>query len=906
MSRTAKSAWRYLRFWGPDPQRDLDDEIAFHIEARIEDYIADGIAPEAARTAALERFGDLTRYRGEVMAIEKRDARRRTIADVVHALVGDVRFGARQLRRNLPLTCAALLCFALGIGANTSIFSVVNAVLFRPLPFPDSERLVMVSEGLTKLAVDFNAISAPDLIDFKETEGRTFDALALMQASAVTLSLGGDAEVVHGAAITPSTFRVLRVAPALGRAFVDGDTRVDAPAVVILSDALWKRRFGGDRGVVGKTITFYGGRTAEVVGVMPPDFSFPVPGLGLPVGDVFVPFVFSAAIMSARADNFGRIAFGRLKDGVGVAQAEESLAEIARQMPRRYPDSYGPLASVDGPLLVHVKSLREAAVGTSRRPLLVLLGAVSFVLLIACINVASLFVARASARHREISVRGALGATRGRLAQQFLAEALILLGAGSVLGVIAAHWSTRMLVASAPGSFYRAFDVRIDGRVLAATAGLTVFTALVFSVLPGLRGRASATGPAPRDGGRSGTATRTRHQARRALIVAEVAMALVLTVGAGLTLRSFARARALSPGFDPEHLVTFTATFPTASFPNADRVKHAEMQVLVHLRQIPGVQAASGTAPLPMQGLWEITFAPDGPSLEHSPAATNSVVLPGFFETMRIPLRAGRYFTERDVEGARDVVIVNETMATKYYGTPNPVGRRFKWGGRDAEHPWKTIVGVVADVKHRQLDAEPSAAVYEPVLQQDTGQSASLYRVMSFLVRTDLTPAALSAPIRTAVREVDPRLMVVDLQPMNAVVGQTIAGRKFNALLLGLFALVALALAATGVYGVLHYSVIQRTREMGVRLAMGARVSDMLRLVVGQTVALACVGVVIGLAAALVLSRVMRTLLFDTDPFDVPTFAVSATLLLIVAALASYLPARRALRIDPTVAIRAD
>lgn len=828
------------------------------------------------------------------------------MSDVLHAFVGDARFGARQLRRNPTLTIAALLCFALGIGANVSIFSVVNAVLFRPLPFPRSDRLVVVSEGMAKHAADFNSISAPDSIDFKEMEGRTLESLALMRQRIVTLSIDGDAEVVQAASITPSTFRVLRVAPAFGRAFIDDDAQSGAASVVILSDALFKRRFGGDRTLVGKSITFASGATARVVGIMPAGLSFPFPGLGLPVGDIFFPLVFSPAVMRTRADNFGSIAFGRLKDGVSIAQANASLAEIGRQLPQRYPESWGRAVNNAGPLLTHAKSLRETAIGQSRRPLLVLLGAVGFVLLIACINVASLFVARAATRKHEISIRTALGATRGRLAQQFLAEALMLLGAGSGLGVIVAHWGTRLLVTAAPDDFYRAFDVGMDGRVLAATAGLTVFTALVFAVLPGVRGGASDTQQTLRDEGRSTTGARTRQRARRVLIVTEVAVALVLTVGAGLMLRSFARVRAVNPGFEPDNLVTFATNFLSSSFPDADRVKQAQMQVLDRLRAIPGVQAASGTGQLPMQGNWLIVFTPEGQPVENTPVATSSLVLPGFFETMRVPLRAGRYFTERDVKGTPDVVIINETMAKKYYGTSNPIGRRFKQGPRDSPVPWREIVGVVADVKHRQLDEEPSSAAYLPVLQQDTGQVMNLYRVMTFVVRTNLTPAALTASARTAVRGVDPRLLVLGAQPMNEVVGQTIAGRKFNTLLLGLFATLALALAATGVYGVLQYSVVQRTREMGIRLAMGARMPDVLRLVVGQTMVLASLGVVIGLAGAFALTRVLRTLLFDTDPFDVPTFAASAALLLGLGVLASYLPARRASRVDPLIAMRGE
>jgi putative ABC transport system permease protein len=828
------------------------------------------------------------------------------MSDVTHSMVGDIRFAARQLRRNLPLTIAALLCFALGVGANTSIFSVVNAVLFRPLPFPDSDKLVIVSEGIPKLAADIGSISAADLLDYRETEGRAFESLALVQQRSATIMVNGEAEMIPGAAITPSVFRALRVDPAVGRAFLDADTATSAVPSVVISDGLWRRRYGADRSMVGKEITFSSGQTAEVVGIMPPGFAFPLPGLGMPVADIFFPFWFSPAVLNQRADNFGSLAFGRLQSGVSMVRAEASLTEIVRQLPQRYPDSWGKAQYRGGTPLVHVKSLRDTAVGQSRRPLLVLLGAVGFVLLIACINVASLFVARASARRREIAIRKALGATRGRLTQQFLAEALLLLAAGSVLGLVAARWGTRALVALAPGNFYSSFDTSIDARVLAVTGGLTMLTALVFSILPGLRGRQSEAEQSLRTEQRSSTADRTSQHGRRVLIVTEVAFALVLTVGAGLMIQSFARARAVNPGFDPENLVTFRVNLPSATYTDPDRIKLTHHQIVQRLREIPGVMSASAASGLPMQGDWLIVFTPEGPPPSQLPVATNALVLPGFFEAMRVPLRTGRVFNERDTKGTPGVVVINETMARKYYGNTNPVGRQFKWGSPDSPVPLREIVGVVADVKHRTLDEEPTPAVYHAVMQQDTGLQVPMYRGLSYVVRTRMASASLAASLRTAVRGVDPNLVVLNVLPMDTIVGNTIASRKFNATLLGLFAALALALAATGVYGVLQYSVIQRRREMGIRIAIGATSSDMIRLIVGQAVGLAAIGVMIGVAGALALTRVIRALLFDTDPLDGLTFAASAAMLLLIAALSSYLPARRALRTDPTIAMRAE
>jgi putative ABC transport system permease protein len=624
------------------------------------------------------------------------------------------------------------------------------------------------------------------------------------------------------------------------------------------------------------------------------------------VADIFLPFAFTPAVLNQRADNFGALAFGRLRNGVSIPRAESALGEVVRQLPQRYPESWGKTQARGGDPLIHVKNLRATAVGESRRPLLVLLGAVGFVLLIACINVASLFVARTSARKREIAIRKALGATRGRLTQQFLAEALLLLAGGSALGLVAARWGTRALVALAPGDFYSSFNASIDGRVLAVTGGLTVLTALVFSVLPGLRGRPSDAEQSLRTEQRSSTANRASQHGRRVLIVSEVAFALVLTVGAGLMLRSFARVRAVNPGLDPQNVVTFRISLPTAAYPEPDRIKLTEQQIVQRLREIPGVTAASATSSLPMLGSWEIVFTPEGAAPSQLPVATSTLVLPGFFEAMRIPLRAGRVFNENDAKGTPGVVVINETMARKYYGNTNPVGRQFKWGAPDSPVPLKEIVGVVADVKQYRLDEETIPAVYQPVFQQDTGFIVGMYRSLAYVVRTRTAPASVAASIRTAVRAVDPKLVVLNVQPMETIVGDTIASRKFNATLLGLFAARAVALAATGVYGVLQYSVIQRRREMGIRIAIGATWSDMMRLIVGQALGLALIGVAIGLAGAFALTRVIRALLFNVDPLDAVTFGASAAVLLLIAAVSSYLPARRALRIDPTVAMRAE
>jgi len=874
-------------------ERDLDDELRFHIEREAEKYVAQGMTPDEAMRRARSAFGGLDQI--------KEDARDTRGVGWIENFFQDLRYALRQLTRRPGFAAVVVATLALGIGANTSIFSVVNAVLFRPLPFDDSQRLVLVSEGFSGLASDFQRVTAADYLDFREAEGRTFEAVALIAGRDAILVGDSDPEVVRAAAVTPSLFRVLRVTPAVGRPFNEMDAEPGAPRVAILSNRLWRQRFGADPGVVGKTISFASGSSAQIVGIMPADFHLPLPGVGGNIGEVLFPFAFTSGVLAQRGDSYDAHMVGRLRGRVSVAQARESLAAVAHQLPARYPETYGGIDPAVGDLIVNIAHLRNAAVADAKRPLLLLLGAVGLVLLISCINVATLLVARTTSRRNEIAVRRALGASRARLARQFLAESLVLVVLGGTLGAWVATWGGRALAAAAPDQFYSTFDISFDGRVLAFTLTVAAMAAVVFSLLPTLHASGAEAHEHLRDANRFTSGSRTRRRSLRALVATEIAMATMLAVSAGLLVRSFAHVHALDPGFDAERLLTFRVTFPGARYPDGARVALAQRQLALRLQEVPVVHSATATTHAPLSGLWQIGFTPEGDPLSHVPVAANALVLPDYFETLDVPLRAGRTFDPQDAGETPPVVIISETLARQYYGTVDAVGRKFKWGTRQTRSPWSTIVGVVGDVKQVRLDEQPFPSVYMPRLQLDT---VNFWHSATYVVRTTV-PSATSVPLlREAVKEFDPELLLLDLSEMEALIAASVADRRFNLVLFGLFAAVALTLAGIGVYGVMQFSVARRTREMGIRMAFGARRPDLLCLVVGDASRVAVVGVGIGLAGAFALTRIMRSLLFETSPLDALTFIAAASVLLLTALLAGYVPARHALRADLIMTLR--
>ena len=909
--RSSTPAWRrYVRFWGTDPERDLDDELRFHYDALVDDGIARGLSSAQARAAAEARFGDLEKVRARCATIDSQWQREQTVMDMTQRIFEDMRHAVRALARDKSLTVAAILCFALGVGANTAVFSIVNGVLFRPLPFRDADRLVLVGEWLSFLGGEnLGVISAAEFTDYQRLSPRIFSSVAAYdEASGVALSGDGEPERVSALLVTPSFFTTLGVAPERGRGFGTTDDTTGGVDAVILSNALWRRRFNG-REVTGLTINV-DGHPRAIVGVMAASSVFPYRQIGGAPADIFLPLRITAEVERERGNAFSTYLLGRLAPGVTISQANSAVSDLVARYPTLHPETYRYQTKAE------VLPFRSRAVHDVRTPLLILLGAVTLVLLIACINVSSLMLARSAARQREIAVRQALGASRMRLAQQFLSESLVLAAIGALLGLLLAVWSSRLIASETPHAVLQGYDASIDLRVLAIMATVVVVTAVVFSLAPALSQSPNRIADTLRDESRGATAGGARMRARRALVVAQIAIALTLATGAGLMARSFLRAIEVRPGFDAAHLVSFRVGMPDASYATALSVLSFDRRMLEQLRAIPGVAGAAASMKLPLEDPMRMSFTVEHQTTDVMPPANGTFVSPGYFETMRIPVVAGRSIDGNDVDctllGCADrrlqVVVINETMAKHFFGA-NPeqaLGRRLKWGSVKSQEPWLTIVGVVGDVKDTGLDRKQEFTIYFPLLQAPAVNLTGMARSMSFVVRTNGGDVGVTAALTRAVRALDPEMPLVGPRSVTALVSSSLADRRFNTYLLGAFALLALVLASVGIYGLIAYMVVERSREMGVRLALGALPSDVVRLVVGQGVRLAALGIVIGLAGALALTRVIRTLLFDTSPLDPAILTGAAVLLAAVAAFASLVPAWRASRTDPQVAMRTD
>ena len=859
--------------------------------------------PARARAESEERFGNFNSVREQCVAIDSQWNRERSMIDIAQTIGADFRYAFRQLRRNAALNVAAILCFALGIGANTSIFSVVDAVLFRPLPFREPDRLVLVGEGLPRFGTDnFGVISAPEFEDYERLNGRVFANSAIYENGSFALGGSGEPERVVGLSGSAALFDVFGVTMAKGRAFAPTDVALASPSVVVISDALWRRRFGSDPGIIGRSIDV-DGKPATIIGVTRPEFRFPLPSIGGEPADVFEPFKMTADVRRQRGQSYRTWLLARLAPGVSLAAAKRAVGDLAASMPAFHPEMYG----ANWKTVADAFPLRDQTTKDVRRPLTILLAAVGMVLLIACINVSSLLIARAAARRREISVRQALGASRSRLVQQFFAESAVLVSIAGVLGVLVATSGARVLAAHAPRAVLQGYDVSVDARVLAATAVVVIVTALVFSLVPALSQSRASLGMALHDEGRSSTSGRSRQRGRRLLVVTEISFALMLAAVAGLMVRSFLRARSVNPGFDPEHAVSVRVGLLDSRYPTADQVIGFETRLLDRLHAIPGVRAVSATNELPMgDNSVRFAFSVEGATVPKIPIASGEVVFPDYFEAMGIPLREGRALDRSDVRGALRVAVVNEALARKFFGSRGAIGRRLKSGSPESGEPWLTIVGVAADVKEAGLDKSTEPAIYFPALQADSVSAQNFVRSLAYVVRTDGDLDGAMRDVGRTIREADPALPLIGMRRLTDVVDVSVAERRFNTVLLGAFAVLAVVLAAVGIYGLMAYSVVQRTREIGIRLAIGATPASVLSLVVGQGARVAVAGVVIGLLGCLALTRILGTLLFDVSPFDPIAFGVAAMLLLGVAALASYLPARRAAKIDPQAAIRAE
>jgi putative ABC transport system permease protein len=806
---------------------------------------------------------------------------------MVRDLWQDTRYGARMLRKSPGLTLVALLSLALGMGAISTIFSFVNGILLRPLPYPHSERLVLLDETAPRKGDSSMGVSYPNFLDWR-VRNQSFEDIACYDTSGFAMAGGASAsnepEQIKGAFVNQGLFEILGVAPILGRTFTADEDQPDHDLVVIVSYGLWQRRFGGDPNILGQTLIM-NNRPRVVIGVMPKGFQFPE------VADAWGPLALTPKTYTRTDHGFSAIA--RLKPGVSLEQAQAEMTNIAAGIEAENPVTNEGLG-------VNVINLRANLVGDYKKALLILLGVVAFVLLIACVNVANLLLARATARQKEIAIRAALGADRKRIFRQLLTESLLLGLISGALGLVMALWGMELLLSAIPIDipFWMKFD--LDGRVLGFTAACSLLTGFVFGTVPALEASNPDLNETLKEGGRAGSGG-SRGRLRSMLVVAEIALSLVLLVGAGLMMRSFISLQNVDPGINPKDVLTFKVNLPGAKYRPAETRVAFFQRLLERVRALPSVLSAGSNSSLPLAGdYWGRSLTVEGfPVLPvgQAPTVNHFVVSPSYFEAMGIRVLKGRDFDERDTKDSQKVTIIDERLARQYWPDSDPIGKRVRFGPPEDNEPRHTIVGVVGEVWHERLDASTRKSVYLPFAQMPVGRS-------NLAIRTSGRPENLISAVRAQVKELDPDLPIIHVMPMTEVVSMSIWQPRLYTALFGVFAAVALILAMVGIYGVMSYAVSQRTREIGLRMALGAERKDVLKLVVGQGIALAAIGVGVGLVLALGLTRLMSSLLFGVGATDPITFAAVSVLLTGVALGACFVPARRAARVDPMVALR--
>lgn len=880
---------------------DVDRELEFHLEMLTRRFIEQGLDPHAARDKAAARMGDLKSAERESRAIlidMETQVRR---SPMLQTFVQDARYAVRVLTRTPLFTVTALLTLAVGIGATTAIFSVVNAVLLRDLPYPNADRTMIVFNSYQQAGLEMAAVSPEEFRDLR-VQSQAFESMAALrpQVSALTDDcLSGDCEPVRVNAyvVSPQLFDLLGVSPRVGRPFQVADGVTGAPRVVLLSDALWRSRYSGDAGMVGRTITL-AGIPRQVIGIMPPDVRFPDEPVGYlkERADIWIPVNFEQ-LQDGRGSQYLEILALR-RPGVSIGQAEADLQRIGEGFKAQFASRYAEPAVR---WKLGTRTLIEEMVGDVRMGLIVLFGAVACVLFIACANVANLMLARGASRKRELAVRSALGADRRRLVQQLLVETLVITTVGTLLGLAVAAGSLELLLALNPGGIPRLDLARLDGSVLLFAVGLALLTGIIVGLVPALRQAKADPQSALGDGARGTDTTTPRRRLRGALVMAEVAMAVIVLTGAALLIRSYMAISNTPIGIDGTNVAASRLTITRTQYNEPAKVFAFHKSVRDRLAAIPGVTAASAVYPLPMSGDgWGGTVGivgyPDDPGVP-DPHAEFAVAMPGYFSTMGIPVLEGREFSDQDDASMPHSAVVDAEFARMYFPDRNPIGQRIAINGNLAEGPFQTIIGVVGHVRNKGAREAGEGQIYLSALQK---QEFSLF----FVTKSSTSASQVLPMIRNAVREQDPRLPIAGLTTMEDVVAAFTARDRFNMLLFTIFGGVALVIAAIGLYGVLAFLVAQRTREIGIRLALGGKPREIVRSVLFEGLALTGMGLAAGLAGAYLLSRAMQDMLFGIEPSDPMAYSVIAVVMMTVAFLAAMIPARRATRVDPVDVLR--
>jgi len=874
--------WRTAR----QIRADIDDELQFHIAERVDALIALGTAPDTARAQALREFGDIDDARRYIDAVDRDIEAAQRRSDFMSDLLHDIAYAARKLRASPGFTLAAIATLALGIGANTAIFSVVNAVLLRPLPFPKSDRIMRIQ---FKQQGHGDASTPMDLVDYR-TQATRFAGFSTMEPTTANISRDqGDAERVQALRVNANWFELLRVTPLVGRFFLPGEDQQGAPAVAVMSEELWRRDFSADPAIIGKTLRV-NAKAVTVVGVVAANKHYPL------TVEMWMPKQFDAQELSDAARGarwLGLVA--RVKDDADVDAARAEVTRISEAMEKRFPEDFRERRATAVPL-------HDYMVGDLRKPLYLILGAVVLVLLIACANVANLLLVRANARESELAIRAALGAGRGRLIRQLMTESVLLAIVGGGVGVLVAKIGMTKLLSSAPASLVMAQHASIDATTLALTAFVAIATGLLFGVLPALQANARQLASTLRAGGRGQNTRPGAHRTKQTIVVAELALAVVLLSGAGLLLRSFERLMSVDPGFKPDGVLTMKVALPAVKY-DSTAARNLVATIEQRVRSLPGVDRSGVATYVPLDNSsYDFTFEIRGrpvPRPSDEPASEVRQVTPEFFSAMGIPVVRGRGIDATDIPTAPHVYVVNEAFAKKFFPNADAVGQsiRMDWG-RDPKGATNQIVGVVGDVHSFGLEDAPEPTVYASLAQYPANGLT--------IVARSAAPATLAAALRGVMRDLDRDVPVYSVMTMRERVDASVGAQRFYASLIAIFAAVALVLAAVGLYGVIAYAVSQRTHELGVRVALGATTDRIARMVIGEGLALTVTGVGIGIAAALVFGHVMASLLFGVSARDPLTLTAVVVALGVVSTLASWLPARRAARVDPLVAMRGD